>query len=63
MKNTGKLLKTDVLKLVNSYLHGSEACLQNEKVLGTSFCPIYIGPLILKMVKHVVMSMHVCICC
>ena len=27
---------------------GSEAWLQNGKVLGTLFCPIYIGPLILK---------------
>jgi hypothetical protein len=26
-------------------------------------CPIYIGPLILKMAKHIVMSMHVCVCC
>jgi hypothetical protein len=42
---------------------GSEAWLQNGKVLGTPFCPIYIGPLILKMAKHVVMSMHVCVCC
>ena len=24
------------------------------------FCPIYIGPLILKSAKHVIMSMHVC---
>jgi hypothetical protein len=39
---------------------GLEAWLQNGKVLGTPFCPIYIGPLILKMAKHVVMSMHVC---
>ena len=39
---------------------GSEAWLQNGKVLGTPFCPIYIGPLILKMSKYVVMSMHVC---
>ena len=42
---------------------GSEAWLQNVKVLGTLFCPIYIGPLILKMAKHVLMSMHVCVCC
>jgi hypothetical protein len=42
---------------------GSEAWLQNGKVLDTPFCPIYIGPLILKMAKHVVMSMHVCVCC
>ena len=42
---------------------GSEAWLQNGKVLGTQFCPIYIGPLILKMAKHIVMSMHVCVCC
>jgi hypothetical protein len=42
---------------------GSEAWLQNGKVLGTPFCLIYIGPLILKMAKHVVMSMHVCVCC
>jgi hypothetical protein len=39
---------------------GLEAWLQNGKVLGTPFFPIYIGPLILKMVKHIVMSMHVC---
>jgi hypothetical protein len=42
---------------------GSEAWLQNGKVLGIPFCPIYIGPLILKMVKRIVMSMHVCVCC
>jgi hypothetical protein len=42
---------------------GSKAWLQNEKVLGTPFFPIYIGPLILKMAKHVVMSIHVCVCC
>jgi hypothetical protein len=42
---------------------GSEAWIQNVKVLGIPFCPIYIGPLILKMAKHVVMSMHVCVCC
>ncbi len=24
------------------------------------FCPIFIGPLILKLAKHVIMSMHVC---
>jgi hypothetical protein len=39
---------------------GSEAWLQNGKVLGTLFCPIYIGLLILKLAKHVVMSMYVC---
>jgi hypothetical protein len=32
-------------------------------VLGTPYCPIYIGPFILKMAKYVVMSMHVCVCC
>jgi hypothetical protein len=42
---------------------GSEAWLQNEKVLGTLFCPIYIDPHILKMAKHIIMSMHVCVCC
>ena len=42
---------------------GSEAWLQNGKVLGTPFYLIYIGPLILKMVKHVLMTMHVCVCC
>ena len=30
---------------------GSEVWLQNEKVLDTPFCPIKIGPFILKMVK------------
>jgi hypothetical protein len=38
----------------------SEAWLQNAKVLGTIFCPIYIGALILKLAKHIVMSMHAC---
>ena len=42
---------------------GSEAWFQNRKVLGTQFFPIYISPLILKMAKHVVMSMHICVCC
>jgi hypothetical protein len=42
---------------------GSKAWLQNGKVLGTPFCLIDIGPLILKMAKLVVMSMHVCVCC
>ena len=42
---------------------GPEAWLQNGKVLGTPFYPIYIGPLILKMAKYVVMSMHACVCC
>ena len=42
---------------------GLEAWLQNGKVLGTLFYPIYIGPLILKMAKHVVISMYVCVCC
>jgi hypothetical protein len=37
-----------------------EAWLQNVKVLGTIFCPIYIGPFILKLAKHIVMSMHAC---
>ena len=40
-----------------------EAWLQNGKVLGTPFCTIYISPLILKMAKHIVMSMHVYVCC
>jgi hypothetical protein len=42
---------------------GSKAWLQNGKVLGPPFCLIYISPLILKMANHIVMSMHVCVCC
>jgi hypothetical protein len=42
---------------------GSKAWIQNGKVLGTPFFSIYISSLILKMAKHVVMSMHVCVCC
>ena len=42
---------------------GSKTWLQNGKVLDTPFCPIYIGPLILKMAKHIIMSMHVRVCC
>ena len=42
---------------------GSEAWLQNGVPNTFPFCPIYIGPLILKMAKYVVMSMHVCVCC
>ena len=38
---------------------GSEALLQNEMVLGTLLPDL----LILKMDKHIVMLMHVCVCC
>ena len=31
--------------------------------IDTPFFPIYIGFLILKMAKHIVMSMHACVCC
>jgi hypothetical protein len=42
---------------------GLHAWLQNGKELDTPFFPIYIGSLILKMAKHIVMSMHACVCC
>ena len=55
------LCKRKLIVVVRHYICklNCRAWLQNEKVLGIPFCPIKIGHLILKMVKHVCnVNMH-----
>jgi hypothetical protein len=56
-------VKRELIVVVRHYVCKPKVWLQNGKVLGTPFCPIYISSLILKIAKHIVMSMHVCVCC